>query len=275
MKNSKIHLGICSFVIAGTVIIFSACRKNKTTTEDTSYATNQAVSEQTFTDVQTIADQASTITSGSLNYRIAATTGTGCASVTRSAGVININFGSSDCLCHDGRLRRGTIIVTYTGNYSDVGSVHTITFDNFYQNDNKVTGTKTVTNMGNNSLGQPCYNISINGAVTLSGGGTMSATWQRIRTWTAGYTTPDEPADDVFQVTGSGTMITVAGIFVNINISSPLTIANDCRWVEAGSVTYTLPGGATRVLNYGNSPVCDDLATLILANGTTKNIVLP
>lgn len=273
MKYKKFYLGFCYALIATSLIIFSACRKNKVAaTEDIGYASDHATTEQTFTDVQTIADQASMVSSGSLNYR---TTGSGCATVTRGTGTITIDFGSSDCLCHDGRLRRGKILITYTGNYADAGSVHTITFDNFYQNDNKITGTKTVTNMGSNAQGQPYFDITVSGAVTKAGGGTISANWQRVRTWTAGYNTPADPTDDVYQITGSGTMTRANGMLVNINITSPLTVACNCHWIEAGSVTYSLPGGLSRVLNYGDSSSCDDQATLTLANGTIRNITLP
>ena len=111
-------------IIAAMVIITSSCRKQKTT-EDTGFASEHATSEQTFTDVQNIADQASSVSSGSsLGFK---TSGSGCATVTKTPGMTVIDFGTTDCLCKDGRTRRGKIIVTYTGAYTDLGSVHTIT----------------------------------------------------------------------------------------------------------------------------------------------------
>lgn len=258
-----------------TALIYTGCHKRMMASEDIGYTTDHATSEQTFNDVQTVADQASTVSSGSLNYRTTATTGSGCATVTHTGDSIIIDFGPSDCVCHDGRLRRGEIIVTYTGHYADSGSVHTITFNNFYQNDNKVTGYKMVTNMGHNALGQPYYAVQIAGGITLSGGGTISCTWSRTRTWTAGYNTPTDPTDDVYQVTGNGSMTRANGQLVNINISVPLVAAYSCRWIESGTVIYSLPGGLSRSLNFGDTPVCDDMAVVTLANGTTRNITLP
>ena len=167
------------------------------------------------------------------------------------------------------------MIVTYTGRYADSGSVHMITFNNFYQNDNKVTGYKKVTNMGHNALGQPYFAIQINGSLTYSGGGTVSTSWTRTRTWTAGYNTPTDLTDDVYQVTGNGSMTRANGQVVNIMISVPLTIALSCHWIESGTVTYTLASGLSRTLNFGDSPVCDDMAVVTLSNGTTRNISLP
>jgi hypothetical protein len=258
-----------------SVIIFmAACHKNKV--EDTGYANDHATTEQTFNDVQTISDQAAATSSATLGYKTTATTIGGCATVTRTSGKIVVDFGNSDCVCHDGRKRRGQIIVTYTGEYADVGSVHTITFDNYYQNDNKVTGTKTVTNIGPNSQGQPVFNVSVNGSVTLqSSGGTISTEWTRVRTWTAGYSTPTDMTDDTYQITGSGTLTRANGRVISETITAPLVVAYSCRWIEAGAITFSVATGQSRVLNYGDTPNCDDLATIKLGNGTVRNITLP
>ena len=268
--------GVAAFTLS-LVLLSVGCHK-KDKPEDTGYASDHATSEQTFNDVQSISDDAANVSAGPLGYKM---TNGGCATVTKTAptptspGVMTIDFGSTDCTCHDGRTRRGRIIVTYTGNYADSGSVHTITFDNFYQNDNKVTGSKTVTNMGHNSSGQPFFNIHVSGSVTLKNGGTVSAEWDRTRTWTAGYSTLTYLADDVYQVTGSGTLTRANGSVITMTITSPLVVANGCHWIEAGTVTFEIASGQRRVLNFGDVANCDDQAVLTLANGTKKNITLP
>ncbi len=273
MRYSKL-LAACTVVAALSLVIFTAaCHKNRTIAEDTGYAADQALSEQTFNDVQAISDQASG-TTGNMSYRTTATTSGPCARVTHLGDSIIIDFGPSNCMCRDGRNRRGQIIVTYTGGgYANAGSVHTITFNNFYQNDNKITGFKRVTNMGNNSFGQPYFNIHIEGSVTHDGGGTVSTVWDRVRTQTEGAATTDI-SDDVYHITGSGTLTRANGTLVNINIATPLVVAESCRWIEAGTVTFSI-GNKTRSLNYGDTPVCDDNAVLTIANGNTRNVVLP
>jgi hypothetical protein len=277
MCHPKPLLLSCAAGIALLVFIVSCHKSSTPAPEDISYATDNVTTEQTFNDVENISDEAASVPSGStFAYGSAAVAGNQCATATQSGDSITVDFGAKDCMCSDGRNRRGKIIVTYTGaHYTDVGSVHTITFDNYFQNDNKVTGTKTVTNMGLNALGQPYFDVSVNGSVTLNGGGTISTSWTRVRIWTAGYNTPGYQADDIFQVIGSGKMTCINGAVTNINITDTLVLANSCRWVEAGSVTFTLANGANRILNYGNTPVCDDQATLTLGNGTVKNITLP
>ncbi len=280
MYHSKIVSSIFPVVILCLLVIVMASCYPKTVVisgDDTGYVNEHALSEQTFNDVQTIADHASIISGGSLGYRTSATTGSGCATVTKSNDTILIDFGKTNCLCHDGRMRRGQIIITCSGGgYATTGSSHTITFNNFYQNDNKVTGIKTVTNMGNNTNGQPYFNITVNGAVTLSGGGTISSVWTRTRTWVAGYDTPNVPGDDIYNVIGTGTLTRPNGNIVNVNIPSatPLVIDASCKWFEAGSVIYS-SGALTHTLNYGTTPVCDNKASITLSNGSIRDILLP
>jgi hypothetical protein len=276
MQKTKLMMAVGTTALALSVCLYTGCRKDDdkttttTTSEDTGYATDQNLAEKMFDDVQVVADKGST-TTGSGEFKTS-----GCGTVTHSGTTYTINFGETNCLCADNRYRRGKVIVNYTGAYADSGSSHTITFDNYYQNDNKIEGTKTVSNMGKNSLGQPWFNINVNGTITKSDGTVLTTNWNRVRTWTEGYTTKLIWKDDVYKITGSGTITRPAGV-VNVSIptTTPLVISLDCRWIEAGSIVYTLPSGLTRTLNYGDSPTCDNQARLTLPGGTVKDITLP
>ena len=125
--------------------------------------------------------------------------------------------------------------------------------------------------MGQNSLGQTYFNVTINGSVILANGeGTLSAVWNRTRTWVS------QGTPNVYNIYGTGTLTRANGTQVSVAITSaaPLVVSSDCRWIEAGTVTYTLPSGLTRTLNYGNTAVCDDEAVLTLPSGATYNITL-
>jgi hypothetical protein len=182
-------------LFAATFLALTGCRKEKAS-EDTGYATEHATLEKTFSDVQSIADEAGS--TGSLsNYRIvgSATVLSNCASVindtTVSPHVLTVDFGAANCLCADGIYRRGKIIISYTGRYRDAGHTHTITFDSYYVNDNEVSGTKTVTNSGADASGNPRYEITVAGSIALANGnGTISWNSSRTRTWLSGYSTP-------------------------------------------------------------------------------------
>ncbi len=274
MRKFKSVFSLGSLFVAVSMVVFmSACHKTKADNEDTSYATDYSVAEKTFNDVQTVSDQAATMSTASGAFKGTATTGSGCAVITRSFNgtdsVVTVDFGTTNCLCHDGSYRRGQIIVTFSGSYSTVGSVHNITFNNFFHNDNQVTGKKTVTNMGLNSAGQQYYNVSVNCTIIrANGGGTHTATWTRVRTIISSGT------PTVYQITGSGTLVRPNGKTVGVSITSPLVMSSDCRWIEAGTLVYSLPNGLTRTMNYGNTAVCDDAAVVTLPNGTVKTITL-
>jgi hypothetical protein len=272
MNSSKIILSISAGVLLSAFVFTVGCNKSKNNSEDTSYATDYAAAEKITNDVQTVADQAATV-SGNMAYRTTATTGSGCATVTHSFNgtdsVLTIDFGSTDCLCHDGSYRRGQIIVTYTLGYRDSGSVHSIAYNNFYHNDNQVTGSKTVTNMGHNSAGQVYFDVVENCTITKTNGEAHTVSWNRVRTWIT------EGSPNVYSITGSGTLVRPNGRTVEATITVPLIVASDCRWIEAGTIVHTLPNGLSRTVNYGSTAVCDDMAVITLPNGTTKNVTLP
>ncbi len=272
MKHTKfIYLAGLLAIAISTMAACNKTDKNAEDTNDTGYASDQTLSEKLFDDVQVLSDLAAGYTgTGSLKT-------TACGAITKVPNVITIDFGTTNCLCSDGRNRRGKIIINYTGNYADSNSTRNITFDNYYQNDNKVEGTKTVTNMGRNSLGQPYFNVSVAGTITKPDGTVITPNWGRVRTWTSGYNTPTIWTDDEYKIIGSGTIIRSSGV-VNVAIadSLPLVVATNCQWVKSGSIVYTLSGGRTRTLNYGNTPACDNQATLTFQpSGTTVAVTLP
>jgi hypothetical protein len=278
MKKFQIFTAIVAVFV---VVNFTACKKDKADTDaaaetvaDLSYA------DVSFNDAQTIADEGAT--TGSVEtFRGNGYDGflTACATVTRDTvstpRVTTIDFGTTNCLCQDGRNRRGKIIVTHTGRYRDAGTVITTTFDNYYVQDNKIEGTRTVTNMGNNAVGQPYFTIVENGSVIrANGAGTVTWSSNRTRTWTAGFATPIRQ-DDVYEITGSSSGTSANGNVCSATILSPLVrkMSLECRrHFVAGELKLTIEGRPDRTINFGNGD-CDDIAT-VTVNGETHTITL-
>ncbi len=276
MQTKKLTLTLASSALALTSLYFSACRPEEKvqvqpdSNESTTYLQDQATAERLFDDAQNQADRGNASTgNGELKT-------TGCGSISRSGSTLTIDFGAANCLCVDGKNRRGKIIVnTSGGGYYDSGAVRTITFDNYYVNDYKVDGTRTVSNRGTNSSGQLYYTVEVNGAITAPGGSSVTVDWDRVRTWIEGASTPLNWTDDRYAITGSGTLYASYGsTTVNISNTNPLIISPTCRWIMAGSATYTLPGGATRTINYGDSPTCDNTATITYPSGFVRTVTL-
>ncbi len=282
MHTRKIF-SIATFTVLAATLTFTACKRDKNNNssvdvnEDTYYADDQARMDQTFDDAQTLSDQAYEFGSVQMKGGENPTILGSCATVTRDTTStprkITIDFGATNCLCNDGRYRKGKIIITYSGKYRDSGSVHSIGFDGYYVNNNQVLGTKTVTNMGKNGSGQSYFSINVNAMMILNTtGDTISHVASRTRTWVAGEST-SAISDDVYNITGSGTNTRANGKVVTYTITSPLALALNCRWIKQGTIDIT-PAGASkaRTLDYG-SGTCDDQAT-VTVNGNTRAITL-
>jgi len=292
MSKVRNVLYACATALTMSAVLFAASCKKTTTpaAETTTTASDQATAEKSYSDAQTISEDAVASGAGSVIYRTSGIQSSGCATVTSTTSgsntVVTINFGTTDCTCTDGRTRRGEIIVTYPiGSWNTVGASRTITFNNYYQNDNLIQGTKTVTYMGLNTSNQPYYNVVINGSVTYPSGKTVTVNWNRVRTWISGFTlsgtTPVWTSGIVYSISGSGNMVNSAGatVAVSIDSSTPLIFAFGCRWAEAGTITYTLTtDNKTRTVDFGannGTYTCHDSATVTFANGTQVTLVLP
>lgn len=275
---SSRHLTLAGLA-AALLMSASSCKRNDATAdEDTGYATDNALVERTYSDVQDIADQAAE-TNTLTTYRT--TSGgamplSGCATITHDTVSVphklTIDFGSNNCLCADGNYRRGQIIVTYAGHYRDPNHQHDIGFSNYFVNDNEVTGNKTVLRVADDASGHPVYNITVNGKIILANNaGSISHTSMKTRTWVAGYNTPAW-MDDEYDITGSGSITRASGRVFSYQITTPLHVALSCRWIESGVVSITPQGATARTLDYGNG-TCDAQASYTV-NGKTYSISL-
>jgi hypothetical protein len=284
MYTKKISLFIAGSMVC-TALLFSACKKDSTATDsDTESAQDNALAESSFNDITTITDQAAY--SGSVNMRVAGSAaadkedgslGSGCATVSidtvSTPHIITVDFGITNCLCNDGRYRRGKIMASFTGRYKDAGTVISISFSNYFVNNNQLTGTKKITNNGLNASGNLVYTIEVNGSV-IKANGAGTATWvsTRQREWVAGASTPLLLSDDVYSITGTASGTTAKGKSYTIAITKALVRKMSCRWFESGVLDVTPQGKPTRTLDYGNTG-CDANATVTIL-GHTFPIVL-
>jgi hypothetical protein len=256
-------------------VILSSCNKNN---DDLGAPQDASKAEFFFNDVNNISDEACNtgdlITIKSMNGVMS-----GCATVTLDTLAMphtcTIDFGSANCLCTDGKYRRGMINVSFTGRYRDAGTTITITPANYFVNDNQVIGVHTVVNQGTNGNGNIYYSVDVTGQVILAnGGGTISWTSSRTREWIAGSNTADF-SDDIYSISGSGTGTSAGGANISIQITSPLVrkLEPGCRSHFISGTVEVTPGNLpTRILDFGNGE-CDNIAT-VTVNGHTYTIQL-
>lgn len=273
MKTKRIILKSL-FVIATVSLVMTGCKKDKESDEDndTSSSNENAIAEASYNDVDNICDEAGRNGSVS-NYKMESTDGllsSACATVTidtvSNPHIMTINFGSTNCLCLDGRYRRGSIRVSYTGRYRDSASSHTITFNNYYVNENQIKGTKTVVNQGHITNGDLTYHVTVNGEILLAnGGGTVTHVSDRTRVWLEGEGTSIW-SDDKYSISGTANGKNSNGKSYTMTITSPLirNMALGCRkhFVQ-GTFELTPDGKATRTIDYG-SGACDNQATVTI-----------
>lgn len=142
------------------LITISSCQQDKKPVDsDPSIVVGNEFAERTFFDIATICDEAY---DNVFNLSPAVVT-IDSVSVPH---VITIDFGLTDTyISSKSKYIRGKININYTGNYHDIGSVHTITFTDFYLSNNQVKGSKTITNNGPNDTGNLIYAVLDSGEI--------------------------------------------------------------------------------------------------------------
>lgn len=276
-------------VLAVGLVSVNACKKNDDTDDDYDNSTapqSNAIIENAFDEMTNMTDQA---IKGELVYYkspkvtvvyaekhdASLTEKTPCNVLITldTTGVdksITIDWGTTNCDCNDGKQRRGKIITTFTGQYRDSGTVITHAPVGYYVNDNKIEGSKTVTNMGTNSSSQPYFNISVNGSVTMTSGEVFTYTSSRVRTWTAGSGTSLNFFDDEYDITGTASASSTNGNGYTAEVVDPLHVKVGCAYIVSGVLNFTPTGRPLRVINYGNG-ACDATFTVTI-NGVTYTI---
>ena len=276
MKKFSLILSLAGFL--GFLIMLSSCNKDQTN-PDTEFtvASDDAFAENTYDNVTNIVDEAYDLSSNNFKSTEGRVFLSDCATVTLDTTsfpyVLTIDFGDTNCLCNDGRYRRGKILVSFTGRYYHPGTIITTTFDEYYVNDNQVEGIKTITNMGFNDGGNMYWDITVDGVITIAeSGNTITWNSQKEREWIDGIQTPYNKWDDKYLITGTATGKRANGMHWTRTVVNPLRIELACRFIVSGTVNIQPEGKALRVLDFGDG-TCDNIAT-VTVNGNTYTIYL-
>jgi len=276
MKNLTFTLTLIVLISMGIFVTSCSKKEENNPSADTSISQDNAFAQSIFDNVTNIADEAYSKGSSNLKSTEDLIFLGPCATIwldtTVDVRTIIIDFGEENCLCNDGRYRRGKILVSFTGRYWNPGTVITTGFDHYFVNDNQVDGTKVVTNMGLNDQGHPVFNIDVTGIIYLANNdGTLSWNSERNREMIEGYNT-NTKWDDIYQITGSANGIRPNGTTWKTEIVNPLRRELVCRFVVSGTVNIIPQGLSTRVFDFGDGD-CDNIATLTI-DGVTYTIFL-
>jgi hypothetical protein len=277
--RKQILIRLC-MVSAAVVLSVTGCKKDNEeeqelplTDQDGTSATENAIADAAFTDVANIADEAASGTLSTYRSVNAERVLTSCATLTidtvANPHLITIDFGATNCLGNDGNYRRGKILVSFSGHYKDSGSTHTISFDNYFVNNNQILGSKTVTNNGRNTAGNLTFSINVNGSIVWDstfGGGTSTYNSTRTREWSAGENTL-QWTDDVYLISGTSNGVTRTGQSYSMITTTPLRKRIGFRHFTNGVVEFTPAGAATRIIDFGYINGAEDNLAMVTING--------
>lgn len=265
-------------------VVITSCRRNRDSTLSSS---NNALAESMFDDVykqiDDAASQQDSLTQKTATYTLATAQ---CATVTLEPVTqgqqwpkrLTIDFGTTNCVGQDGRVRTGKIICEFTGFYREEGTVITTTLDNYHVNGNLVEGTHSVTNEGRNANNHIYFTISVVGARVTTPDGQIDWTSTRTRTWVEGEETTwwtdglNGILDDVYEIDGTASGTNIEGGAFTAEITEPLRIQIGCRWVTKGKLDLTPQNLATRTVDYGDG-TCDNAAS-VEVNGNTYHFTM-
>jgi hypothetical protein len=295
MKTNRLIFSTTAIIVALS-LTFTGCRKKQEKDSDTSGAEDNSLADKSFEDMGQIANEAA---SGNVSsYKDGNYDGLLSLCATKTHDTVNhiivVDFGTANCLCNDGRYRRGKIFISYSNSvhpvpYSYWDSLTVINISTtkagdpssdtyFVGNDqssmNQIIGTKVLTNKGHNAAHHMNWDITANGQVIKSNG---TIQWQstRNREWLAGEGTP-QWSDDEYGITGSANGNSANGTPFTMQITSQLIRKVACaKHFVSGTFDFTPGTKPVRHVDFSppNNGACDNIATVTI-NGNTYTVYM-
>ena len=279
MKKHVFHLTLAAFVCGS--LVFTSCNRNQESAapaeeavEDNNFSFGE--SEDAVGISEAILDDPANAGSLRESGETRTFTGLGGATITitpkgsNATGSVVIDFGTG--VTYNGKTRKGKVLVTYTDRRRVSGAVRTVSFDNYFVNDNKVEGAKTVTFSSDISAESLVFNAAINSSlkVTTAAGRTILWNSQRTRIYDTKGT--EQLADDEVTLSGTANGTNRKGVTFDAAITTPLVIKVSCvpnsGWLPTSGVLEITPAGvAKRTVNYGNGN-CDRTVTVTVGERT-------
>ena len=200
-----------------------------------------------------------------------------CATITVSPNdstypkTVTIDFGDS-CRGRDGKVRRGKLLLHFTGPIRRPGSVVTLNFERYYVNRVHIEGTKIFKNLSEPPMHKWSIEV-ISGLVTLPNGRGYSYEGIKTVKQFAGMLT-DLVRDDVYQITGRSKTIFNGGKIVNLNTEDPLIKKVACAWISEGTIKIKINDRELHLdFGFPGNGDCDNKALLTWNNGTNQRII--
>lgn len=271
MKNfRKLSNLFLAGVVLTSLFLFNSCNKNETVNED-------VIAKTTTADYINIINVFSLgseeeISTGEENGLKSASI-SDCMTVTiheNENGEFwprswTFDYGTENCECLFGNNKRGMIHVSLSDWWKNEGSLREMTFEDFYINDNKMEGVKTILNSGVNENGNLSFTKNVTDAkLTYLDGTNMSWNCEKFSEQIEGGETMLF-ADDVWSVTGTGNGVNLDEKSYTMTITTPLIYKNGCFYPVSGIAEIAVDGEDLKVIDYGIGE-CDNKATVTVGD---------
>jgi hypothetical protein len=287
MKNKKSFLILMLSAALGILLIPSCSKDNSGTisSKDVITAQDEIYADALYEEVDnTVVSNVSTLSGmgfSTMNMKSTLHDSSDCMQITVDhpdsvsfPKVVTLDFGEgcTRIFKDDTIVYKGQIIVTLTDHWFMKGSQHIVTFNNFYINDVKVEGTRTMTNMGFNDKNHFELGIALTeGKITFNDTAFLTRESNHVREWITGF----RPLNDTILVTGSASGINIQGEHYERVITSPLALVRckdvPWRWVIVkGTVQITNSETGISTIDYTGSG-CES-SVVLNKNGLHMNM---
>ena len=255
----------------------AAAEELRVTSEDQATGENDDATVADLIEADTVADASRAINSSS-PAALRRSYASGCAQRTwdPATRTLTLDFGATNCLCVDGRYRRGQLRAEFGGpRYGAPGSTVTITRLGYFVNDNEHRGTKVIAFTTYND-----WNVTVtNGEIRFADG--TAATWQCARR-VLRTAAPGVPV--TFTVTGSASGVNRRGnaYTATIDAADPLVKRREvgCEgrsvFVDGKLALFNAARDRSALLDYdpiGGAP-CDRIASISVNGGAPQRFTL-
>jgi len=284
MKTKLFRNKIIAVASIALLAIFMSCNNDENLNPEIDFAdiVDESYASEVFDEIEDIGDEAVDYLDNSGTNKSASTEEwqynrlSPCATITKvyeeDMVIITIDFGEENCLCNDGRERRGKIYINHYGYYWAGDVEIDFSFENYFVDDNQLTGTKNVLRTMNEE-GNRFSEIIVDGAMILSDdAGTITWYAERNREIIEGSDTRTK-IDDKIEITGSSNSTLADGTAMSCEITTPLLRINQpgCfRYFVSGVRTISKGEEPEITIDYGDG-TCDNLAE-VTQDGITTTI---
>jgi hypothetical protein len=284
--NTKFGFRLFSAVALFSLsIYFMSCQEDdELGVGDSQNVSSEAAVDSYFEDVEDLSSTALMAQDPtSLGGRVAENDNRFCASTsvtfvgTNAEGTITIDFGTAEgCTDLRGNVRKGKIIITFTGNRFQINNSVTTTFENFSVNGVKIEGVRTVKLT---SIEPIIHEITVeDGKITWPDNSFATRDLaHHFRKWDIKGTILDRTDDEVTLLEGgTASGINRRGKEYSMEITSDIVFKAQCfatnKFLPVAGEKIISVDGKQIIVNYGQGD-CDNVISVTI-NGVTRVVTV-